>query len=282
MTGSEIVRLRLINQQIAQTKFKKPEEIVHWMVAIQAQEYAFAKWAIGLRLPGSTDALIEEAFNKGKILRTHLLRPTWHFVTQNDIRWLISLSAPRVNAALAPYNKKLELDSKTFKKSNDILAKILHGGKFLTRNAIRPAFESAKIKTDTIRMAHLLFDAELKGIICSGPKEGKQFTYGLLEERVPPAKQLLRDEALAELAMRYFESRGPATVHDFSWWSGLSVTDARKGVSFITSKLEREQVEGREYLFVNKRINNRSEFLDSFLMPDYDEFTSVVCPLIHK
>jgi hypothetical protein len=101
MTDFEIVKSRLINQQIAETKFISAQEIVAWMVAMQAQEYAMAKWAIGLRLPGLKDADVEKAFNDGAILRTHLMRPTWHFVTPSDIRWMLALTAPRVNAANA-------------------------------------------------------------------------------------------------------------------------------------------------------------------------------------
>src|SRR6476660_4138763 len=128
MTASDIIRHRLINQQIAGTKFKKPHEIVTWMVAMQAQEYAMAKWAIGLRLPGLRDADIEKAFNEGAILRTHLMRPTWHFVTPADIRWMLALTVPRVHAASAFMNRKLELDGKIFKRSNDTIAKMLQGG----------------------------------------------------------------------------------------------------------------------------------------------------------
>ena len=272
MKTSDIIKHRLINQQIAGTKFKKPEEIVNWMVAMQAQEYAFAKWAIGLRLPGSTDAVIENAFNDGAILRTHLLRPTWHFVTPSDIRWLVSLSATRLNATLASYNRKLELDKKIFKRSNDIIEKLLQGGKQLTRNTIRLALNRAKINTDDTRLAHLLFDAELKGIICSGPREGKQFTYMLLEERVPFFKIPPRDESIAELARRYFASRGPATLHDFSWWSGLTIGEARAGISMLASGLEKEVIDKKEYFFVPAKSKPKGDLQNTFLMPDYDEY----------
>src|SRR6478672_8818922 len=181
MTSIDILNHRLINQQIATTKFKKPQEIVQWMVAMQAQDYAMAKWAIGLRLPNSTDEMIENSLTDGYILRTHLLRPTWHFVTPKDIRWLVELSAPRVNAAQAYMNRKLGLTNKIFNRSNDILEKAL-AGKSLTRTALQSLLQKAKIKTDENRLSHLLFAAELNGIICSGPRVGKQFTYALLED----------------------------------------------------------------------------------------------------
>src|SRR5215213_1231205 len=250
MTRPDIITQRLLNQQIATTRFKKPEEIVKWMVAMQSQEYAFAKWAIGLRLPGSTDASIEKAFNNGAILRTHLLRPTWHFVTPGDIRWLLVLTAPRVKAANTYMAGKLGLTNKIFNRSNDIIAKLLQGEKQLNRTAIKTALELAKIKTGENRMSHLLFGAELDGIICSGPREGKQFTYALLDERVQPSKPLTRDEALATLAKRYFMSRGPATLHDFVWWSGLTVKDARAGIATLPSGFEKETIDGKEYIFM--------------------------------
>lgn len=272
MHNIDILRMRLINQQIASTKFKKPEQIVQHMLAMQAQEYGFAKWAIGLRLPGSTDNSIENAFNEGKILRTHLLRPTWHFVHPEDIRWLLALSKPRVNAALASYNRKLELNDKIFKQSNELLIKLLKGGKFLTREKIRDTFKTAKINTDETRLAHLLFNAELEGLICSGPRDGKQFTYGLLEERVAPFKQLSHEEAIEQITIRYFSTRGPATIHDFAWWSGLSMKDVREGLSMHSSSLKKVKVEDKEYFFSSQNIKMKHDAQTSFLMPDYDEY----------
>ncbi len=182
MTIPDIIRHRLFNQQIAETKFTKPEEIVNWLVAMQAQEYAMSKWAIGLRLPGSTDEMVEKAFTDGAILRTHLMRPTWHFVTPTDIRWLLKLTAPRVEAASAFMFRQLELDNKTFKRSNDIIAKTLDGGKQLTRTELQAALKQKKIIADRFRLSYLMMKAELDGIICSGARRGKQFTYSLLDE----------------------------------------------------------------------------------------------------
>ena len=221
MTNAEIIRYRLTNQQIANTNFKTPQQIVEWMIAMQAQEYAMAKWAIGLRLPGSVEDDIEKAFTKGEILRTHLMRPTWHFVAPADIRWLLALTAPRVHAVNAFMYRQSELDTKLFKRSNDTIEKALSGGKQLTREQLKAALERKKIKADGFRLAYLLMKAELDGIICSGARQGNQFTYALLEERVAPAKPVQRKEALAAFTQRYFASRGPATIKDFATWSGL-------------------------------------------------------------
>ena len=159
MNTSDILRYRLFNQQIAETKFRKPEEIVSWLVAMQAQEYAMAKWAIGLRLPGSTDEIIEKAFTDGDILRTHVMRPTWHFVTPVDIRWLLQLTAPRVEANNASMYRKMELDNKVFNRSNDIIAKTLEGEKQLTRTELQTAMKQKKISANVIRLSSLMMNA---------------------------------------------------------------------------------------------------------------------------
>jgi hypothetical protein len=272
MNTNDIIRYRLFNQQIAETKFTKPAEIVSWLVAMQAQEYAMSKWAIGLRLPGSTDEVVEKAFTEGAILRTHVMRPTWHFVTPGDIRWLLKLTAPRVEAINAFTYRQQELDSKIFKRSNDIIAKTLEGGKQLTRTALQTELKKKKIIANGVRLSCLMMKAELEGIICSGARSGKQFTYALLDERVPPAKSITKKEALQEVAVRYFTSRGPATVKDFATWSGLSVTEAKEGVAMLSSKFIKEKINDQEYIFLPAAFNTNNKIQTSFLMPDYDEY----------
>ncbi len=245
MTLSDIATHRLVNQQIAETTCKTPQEIVTSLVAMQSQEFVIAKWAIGLRLPGSTESDIDKAFNEGSILRTHLMRPTWHFVVPADIRWLLALTAPRVNAINAYMYRKCELDDKLFNRTNDIMIKMLEGGKHLTRTEINSAFEKEKIIRDGIGLSCIMMKAELEGIICSGPRVGKQFTYALLEERVSKVKAFDRDEALSKFVFRYFTSRGPATLQDFTTWSGLTMKDAKDGVESLKTKLTKEIIEGK-------------------------------------
>lgn len=274
LTIPEIVRNRLINQQIAFTRFKKPEQIVSWLGAMQSQVYAFAKWAIGLRLPGSNEAMVEQAFNEGRILRTHMLRPTWHFVTPTDIRWMLALTAPRVNAFNAYMYRKLGLENRILNRSTDILIEVLRGGKHLNRLVLRYALAKAKIRTDENRMSHLLMHAELAGIICSGPRQGKQFTYALLEERVPPLPIPDREECLSELTHRYFASLGPASLHDFVWWSGLTMADARDGVAMLKPPFIQEQMEKHHYVYapLSSTVKNIKDIHATFLLPDYDEY----------
>jgi hypothetical protein len=273
MTNLEIVRRRQQNQHLSGAWFKQPAAVVHWLGAVQAQDYAGAKWALGVRLPGSTDDDVERAFTDGTILRTHVLRPTWHFVAPSDIRWMLALTAPRVHALNAPYYRKCELDQRTFQRSRKALTKALQGGRQLTRDELRAAFAQTGISTDgDLRMGYLIANAELDGIVCSGARRGKQFTYALLDERVPQAKPRERDEALSELVRRYFASRGPATLRDFVWWSGLTMADAKRGVEAAQSHLEHAAHNGQTYWFAPDTPFASGSFQKAYLLPNYDEY----------
>lgn len=271
-TPTELLTERLRNQQLIDSTRKSPEEVVSWMVAMQAQDYPAAKWAIGLRAPRCHDANVEQAFNDGRILRTHVLRPTWHFVTPADIRWLLALSAPRVHAVNAYYYRQAGLDARVFKKSCAMIHRILEGGQTLTRAEIATHLKRAKIPADGLKLAYLVIQAELEGVICSGPRRGSQFTYALLDERVPtPAKPKTREEALAELVTRYFASHGPATVRDFSWWSGFTITDTTRAIASIRSTLESTKIGDLEYWGAEPPQMSRKK-TPAFLLPNYDEY----------
>jgi hypothetical protein len=275
MARLDIPRQRLHNQGITRATFEKPSDVVDWLAAVQAQDYAGAKWALGLRSQEATDDEVERAFNEGAILRTHLLRPTWHFVTPADIHWLLALTAPRVHAVNASMYRRLELDSATFKRSHAALAKALHGGQRLTRDELRGVLHKAGIAADSgLRMGYLLMRAELDGIVCSGGRRGKQFTYALLDERAPHAKMLKREEALAELARRYYLSRGPATVQDFAKWSGLTIADARHGLEAVKAQLQHKVVDGQSYWFSTSRPTRKAVSPSAYLLSIYDEYIS--------
>jgi hypothetical protein len=272
MTLNDIVLIRLHNQQLLGTKLKSPQALVDWMGAIQAQDYAMSKWAIGSRLPGSSDESIEKAIDKGTIIRTHILRPTWHLVSADDIYWMLELTAPHVRAGTAFMNRQLGLDEKVFSRSNAVIEKALRDNKHMTREELMTELKKAKINTDDLRGAHLMFDAELKGIVCNGAMRGKQFTYALLGERVIKPESLKKEEAVAKLALRYFTSHGPAALEDFIWWSGLSITNAKAGLNEIRSKLAHETIEGREYWF-SPKVKIPEKTPDSLLfLPAFDEF----------
>ena len=269
----DIPGLRLANQRISQSSLKTPAEAVAWLGAVQAQDYAGAKWALGLRLPGSTEADIERACEAGAILRTHVLRPTWHFVTPADIRWLLALTATRVHAFNATYYRKMELDGPIFARSNAALEQALRDGNQLTRPELEQVLQQAGIATHDLRSTLLIMHAELDGLLCSGARRGRQLTYALLEERVPPARSLERSEALAELALRYFSSHGPASIADFTWWSGLTTADALAGLEGLKSRLQQADLGGRT-CYWSAEPGTPAEPADSsaFLLPNYDEY----------
>jgi len=248
---------------------------VRWLVAVQAQDYAGAKWALGLRMQNATDETLDRAFNNGSILRTHMMRPTWHFVTPADIRWMLALTAPRVHQNNAGMYRRLGLDEALLKQSQSILAKALQDAKYLTRFELQDTLEKAGIAADIgLRLTYIMMAAELDGIVCSGPRRGKQFTYALLDERTPDAKTLTRDESLAELAQRYFASRGPATVHDFAKWSGLTVADARHGLEAVKLELDHETIDEQEYWFPTFTPLQEETSTPAYLLSIFDEYIS--------
>ena len=273
MKPLEIAYLRLLNQHIAGTPFEAPGDVVKWLGAVQAQDYLAAKWAMAARTKGITDAAMEQAFADGSILRIHLLRPTWHFVAPEDIRWILALTAPRVHTANAYWYRKAGLDNAIFSQSNAALVKALRGGNQLTRSEIASVLQQAGIATDVpLRFAYLMMHAELDGIVCNGARRGKQHTYALLDERAPQARTLGRGEALAELSKRYFTSRGPATLEDYIWWSGLSAQDANAGLEMTRSQLVHEAIDGQTYWFATSTLDTKDCSPCAYLLPNFDEY----------
>lgn len=268
----DIARLRLINQHLARPVFETAGQVAGWLGAVQAQDYEGAKWALAQRMPAATSAALDRAFTEGSILRTHVLRPTWHFVSPADLRWLLALTGPRVHAASAYYYRQLALNPALVARSNTLLAEALRGGNQLTRAELAAVLLQAGLPAEGLRLTYLVMCAELDGVICSGAKRGKQFTYALLDERAPQAASLPRDEALAQLAARYFTSHGPATLNDFAWWSGLTVADARAGVELLGARLAHQVSDGRTYWFAAAPQAAPVVFPGVYLLPNYDEY----------
>jgi hypothetical protein len=270
-TSSELLTKRLRNQLLVESTRRKPEQVVSWLSAMQAQDFAAAKWAVASRAPGCQDGDVEQAFNDGLILRTHVLRPTWHFVTPKDVRWMLALSAPRIHAANDYYYRQSDLTAKTFAKSSAAIQRALEEHHTLTRAELAEHLKAANIPADGLKLAYLMMHAELEGLITSGPRRAKQFTYALLDGRAPQTKPLEREEALAELATRYFSSHGPATARDFAWWSGLTVKDAQRAAE-SSSDLEFSAIGG--VVHWSAKENNAAPFKSvcGLLLPNYDEY----------
>ena len=244
--------------------------MVEHLLAVQSQDYLGAKWALAQRTPELADAAVQQAFLEGKILRTHVLRPTWHFVSPRDIRWLLALTAPRVHALNAYYYRQHGLDKKLMQRANERIRRALSGGQQLTRDELgRELDGGSRMAGD--RLASFMMQAELDGLICSGAMRGKQHTYALLEERVAPGPLLARDEALAELARRYVSGHGPASAADLAWWSGLTQTDAKRGFEAAGAHLERMQIEDETYWFAPPAPAPRWRRPRVHLLPNYDE-----------
>ena len=243
----EISALRMVNQRLWGQPFEDIHSGVRSLAALQAQEFPYARWSIVQRTKDVTESMVDELIADGRILRTHVMRPTWHFVAREDIRWMLELTGHRVHAVNASYYRAQGLTD--FKKTNALLVKALKGGNQLDRQQMRAVLEKAGLTGENLAFTLILMHAELDGIICSGAPRGKQQTYALLEERAPEAISLSHDEALAELVRRYFTTRGPATLKDFSWWSGLTQADGRRGLAMLANVVDSTVVDGRTYWF---------------------------------
>lgn len=263
---------RLCGQQIAHSQVNSPAETVAWMGAMQAQDYNMAKWAIGVRLPGADEKSIEAAFDRGEFLRTHALRPTWHFVTAQDIRWILALSAPQIRSALQARHRELGLDETIMRKCRTVIENTLSQGRHCTRDELALELAKIEVRADNNRLAHVLMLAEIDGQICSGVTRGKQQTYALLDERAPACAPTTREEALGKLAQTYFTSHGPASLQDFTWWSGLPVGDARKGLEMIKSTFVADKHGEQIYWQPASDAGPDAARQSAFLLPAFDEF----------
>lgn len=272
MVKSPILRQRLFNQRLAGNGLRQPEDVVAWLGAVHAQDYSGAKWGLAMRGQSFTDEALDRAFDEGRILRTHILRPTWHFVAPVDLRSFLSISGPRVQSLNAYYYRQFEVDARLLVKSHAAIAVALSGRRYLTRSELSQALAKTRINVQGQRLAAIVMHAELEGLICSGPRRGKQFTYALMDERVARMRVKPHDEVQAELTRRYFRSHGPATVKDFVWWSGLKVAQAKAGMAAIEGDLERIEKNGLTYWTVPTNEALAGSLAATYLLPNYDEF----------
>ena len=264
---------RLRQQRIGHNPFARPADAVRWFGAVQAQDYLGSLWAIGLRTRGATEAAVERAIAERSIVRTWPLRGTLHFVAAEDARWMLELCAPRTLARNAARLKKEHgLDSRLIARSREILLDALRGGVCMPRPEVYRQLEGARIKTGGSRGLHLLWWHAHEGLLCLGPRAGKQQTFVLMDEWLPPTPPRSREESLAELARRYFTSHGPATVRDFAWWSGLAAADAALALEMVESELLATTLEKRRY-WQSPGVATTRASRGSHLLPAYDEYT---------
>lgn len=271
MSPKEICHLRLINQQLILTRMKNPKNVVSWMGAMQAQDYNMVRWAVASRLDGAEQTTVQRAMDSGKIVRTHLLRPTWHLAAVEDVGWMTDLSAPQTRTIAKPRLRELGLTPAILKKSLETFERELEGGKHFTREEMLASLERRKITTKEQRGPYILMWAELEKVICSGPIVGTKNSYALYSERVKKQRSLAGEEALAELARRYLTSRGPATLADFTNWSGLSAKDARRAIQSVHDEFEEFEADSTKYWFRGK-VQTAPQEPVVHLLPAFDEY----------
>ena len=272
MTLNDLIKYRLHNQQITHQVFDNPGDLVKWFGAMQAQDYLNSMWAIGLRLSSATESSIEKAIAEKAIVRTWPMRGTLHFVSPEDVRWMLKLLTPRVLARAAGVYKQSGLDDKIFTKSKKLFTNALQGGKQLTRTEMYKVLEQGKISTGSQRGLHIIGKLAQEGLICFAARNNKQQSFALLDEWIPASKTLTYDEALGELARRYFTSHGPATIQDLAWWSGLTIAEAKKSVEMIELCLQKETIEGQSYYMPSAMPAVKTRSHAVYLLPNFDEY----------
>ena len=273
VTIQMIIRHRLEKQMLARSLFDRPSDVVTWFGAVQAQDYLGALWAVGQRSRDAVESDVELALAERAIVRTWPMRGTLHFVAADDVRWLLELLNPRIIQRHAlRLRREFELDDAALSRCRRILTKALRGGSPLTRSRLYDTLEYGGISPAGQRGIHILGRLAQEGLICFGPRQGKQHTFVLLDEWLPEGRGLLRDEALAELALRYFTSHGPATLRDLVWWSGLTVRDVQAGIHSVERRLQREEIGGESYWFSPAEGTSQRTNSLTHLLPPFDEY----------
>jgi hypothetical protein len=267
-----IASVRLQNQQLVRPRFSEAAELVRWFGAVQAQDYVGSLWAVGQRLSGAVEGDLEAAVASGAIVRTWPMRSTLHFVAAADVRWMLGLLAPRLLSSNVGRHRQLELDGTAFARARKILTRSLRGGGRLTRAAAYAALQRGGVSTTGLRGVHIVAQLAQEGVICFGPRDGRQPTFALLEEWISPMAAPSRDEALARLATAYFRSHGPATLQDFAWWSGLFMKEARAAIQEAGVAIAGETRGGRTLFTVAGTASRPGTRPSVALLPPWDEY----------
>jgi len=264
--------IRLRSQRLTSAPLRTPADAVAWLGAMQSQEYAVAKWSIGLRSRNAVDADVELAYADGEILRTHVLRPTWHFVAREDIRWMLDLTAPRIHAQLAGRRRQLELDAGLVTKATRVVTRALENGTHRTRAQLQQILEAERIELKNERLGHVMMLLELDGLVCSGRPAGRQHTHALLHEHAPNAQTRDRDDALAELARRYLQGHGPASEKDLARWATLTLSDVRRALDILGKDVECLSANGKSWYRIRPTPRSSPNAPRAMLLQIYDEY----------
>jgi hypothetical protein len=276
VTNSErllIAQQRMWSSLLWSEPLSEPEDVVGWFGAAQSQEYEPAKWGIAMRTTNAGNASLDRLVDEGRILRTHALRPTWHFVLPEDIRWIQALTGPRVHVLNGHYYRQLGLDGELLTRCEGLIARWLEDEGDLTRTELGERLGVEGIEAKGNRLGYIMINAELNGLVCSGPRRGAAHTYALISKRAPKALELTEDQALLELTIRYFQSHGPATVKDFRWWSSLTIAQIRRGLELAGDRVHNEKVGDHELWSLDGTNSSFPIRSTVHLLQAYDEYT---------
>ena len=275
----DVLRRRLVTQRLHGAGLPSAADVVRLLGCVQSQEYAHALWSLGMRTSGLKVMDAQAEFDRGDFIRTHILRPTWHFVAAEDIRWILEVTAPRVQKLNQTIYRQEHLDPATLDRGLAVIVEELEGGRYRTRAELGQALADRRLVGERLGLAYIVMNAELEGVICSGPMRGAQQTYALLDERVPRSAASARTGDVAELARRFFLGHGPASIQDLARWSSLTISQCRDAVEAIRDRLDCVKVEGVE-LWYDPEAPPVSPSADALLLPLYDELT-LSYPLIN-
>lgn len=274
MNKQKAIQIRMLNQQLLSPLYQKPQDIVAWQGAMQAQDYNYFRWAIGIRQRIPQIAQLQAAFAKAELLRLHLLRCTVQVVSQKDIGWLLPLCKERNLRTLQSWHKSINISfsESHFEEITRAMQELLAGGKSLPKRAIAEELTSLGFLLDDRLLTSLLVRSEIEGLLCSGVMQGREATWALLSERVPTICSLTPNEALKQLAIKYFRSHSPASLDDFAWWSGLSKTQCKKALTLIANEVEEIKVEEETMYLYHNTLDCPDYARKVLLLPPYDEY----------
>ena len=269
------VAIRLLNQQLIAPQFDHPAEVIRHMGAMQAQEYRMMRWAVAMRTCKPSAKSFKEAFDSGRIIRFHLMRGTWQLVAAEDYWWMLELCAPKAIAVTKGWmsSNKINIPDEEYCQIRDILIQSAAGKKSMTKEDFIQALAEKDIRMDDHRLSYHIRMGEMTGTLCSGTLLPMKATYALSEEKVGPRPAKIdHDESLMRFTQKYFQSRQPATLEDFVWWSGLNISDCRKGIALLGDTLHIERWKGRDFYLTDHcrtRGFKKGRFL---LISPYDEY----------
>ena len=280
MARQDVLQRRLATQRLHHGALPSGADVVRLLGCVQSQEYAHALWSLGMRTGRLGAAEVQAEFNRGDFLRTHILRPTWHFVPAEDIRWILEVTAPRVQRLNQTIYRQHGLDPATLDHGVAVIAEEVTGGRYRTRAELGEALADRRLPNQGIRLAYIVMNAELERVICSGPTRGAQQTYALLDERAPRSGDAdAKAGDAAELARRFFIGHGPASLPDLARWSSLTLSQCRDALDAVKDRLDSATVDGVE-LWFDPDAPPAEELPGALLIPLYDELT-LIYPVIN-